>query len=176
MATKTLLTVEDFLRLPEPVDGQYELIEGELVQMSPTMPLHNLVRDRMLISLATFLRGLDLGIVLSEQAFILSEDTVRIPDVAFIAKGRLEDLRELPEGGPDLAVEVISPSNTLREMDQKVSDYFAAGCKRVWIVHPDERELYIHGLRGVTRRKAEETLEEPELLPGFSVKVASLFE
>ncbi|MGH9439396.1 MAG: Uma2 family endonuclease [Terriglobia bacterium] len=176
MATKTLLTVEEFLRLPEPVDGQLELIEGELVQMSPTMPLHNLIRDRLLILLGTFLKGRALGTLLAEQAFILSEHTVRIPDLAFACEGRLKDLRQLPKGAPDLAIEVISPSNTLREMDQKISDYFAAGCKRIWVVYPEEREVYIHGVAGITRRTAEDLLEEPELLPGFSVKVSSLFE
>lgn len=176
MATRTLLTVEEFLQLPEPVDAPYELIQGELVQLSPTMPLHNLVRHRLLILLATFLKGRGLGTVISEQAFILSEHTVRIPDLAFVSEGRLKALRHPPSGAPDLAIEVISPSHTPREMDQKVSGYFAAGCKRIWIVYPDEREVYVHGLAGVTRRAAEDLLEDPELLPGFSVKVSNLFE
>ncbi|HEV2500968.1 MAG TPA: Uma2 family endonuclease [Terriglobia bacterium] len=177
MATKTLMTLEDFLSLPEPEDCKYELVEGELVQMSPTMPLHNLVRDRLLILLGAFLKGKGLGTVVSEQAFVLSQRTVRIPDIAFVRKGRLEDLHRLPEGAPDLAIEVISPSNTLREMDQKVSDYFAAGCKRVWVIYPEEHEVYVYGSAGVvTRRTGDEALEEPELLLGFSVKTSDLFE
>jgi Uma2 family endonuclease len=83
---------------------------------------------------------------------------------------------KLPEGAPDLAIEVISPSNTLREMEQRVSDFFAAGSTRVWLVDPEVQEVYVHGLGGVVRRRGDETLEEPELLPGFSVKVSSLFE
>lgn len=176
MATKTLLTVEDFLRLPEPADERHELIEGELVRMSPTMPLHNMTRDNLLVLLREFLKGRRLGAVLSEQAFILSEDKVRIPDISFVCQGRLNELSKLPEGAPDLAIEIISPSNTPREIDQKVSDFFAAGSKRVWLVYPEHREVYIHGLAGVTRRTAEELLEDPELLPGFSVKVSTLFE
>lgn len=81
---------------------------------------------------------------------------------------------KLPEGAPDLAVEVISPSNTPREIDDRISDYFAAGCQRVWIVYPEEREVYIHGLAGVTRRRGTDSLEDPELLPGFSTKVSEL--
>lgn len=176
MATRTLLTVEDFLRTPERDDARYELVEGEAVAMSPAMPLHNLIRDNLLVLLKAFLKDRDLGIVLSEQAFILSKETVRIPDIAFVCKGRVKDLTLLPESAPDLAIEVISPSNTSREMDQRVSDFFAAGCKRVWLIYPEHREIYIHGLAGVTRRTAEELLEEPELLPGFSMKVLSLFE
>ena len=82
---------------------------------------------------------------------------------------------KLPEGAPDLAIEVISPTNTLREMDQRMSDFFAAGSTRVWLVYPEHREVYVHGLAGVVRRRGDETLDDPELLPGFSVKVSSLF-
>jgi len=60
--------------------------------------------------------------------------------------------------------------------DQRISDYFAAGCQRVWVAYPGDREVYIHGLARVTRRRADEYLEDAELLPGFSVKVSSLFE
>ncbi len=176
MATKTLLTVEEFLRLPEPPDAHYELVEGVLITVSPTMPEHNNVRDTLLVALRNFLAGRELGRVWSEQAFHLFGNTVRIPDISFVRAGRVVDPHHLPEGAPDLAVEVISPTNTPREMDQRVSDFFAAGCQRVWVVYPEHREVYIHGLAGVSRRRAEETLEDTELLPGFSVRVSSLFE
>ncbi|MGH9326959.1 MAG: Uma2 family endonuclease [Terriglobia bacterium] len=176
MGTKTLTTVEEFAPLLESRDAQYELVEGEIVTVSPTMPLHNLVRDRLLILLGTFLRGRSLGMVLSEQAFILSEHTVRIPDIAFVSEGRLKELDELPEGAPDLVIEVFSPSNTLREMYRRMSDYFAAGCRRIWLVYPEHQEIYVHGFGGVTRRAGDDLLEDPELLPGFSVPVSKIFE
>ncbi len=176
MATKTLLTVEEFIRLPEPPDARYELVEGELVTVSPAMARHNRMRDRLLILLSTFAEGRKLGTVLAEQPFHLFARTVRVPDVAFVRAGRTVPLDELPEGAPDLAIEVISPTNTPREMDQRVSDFFAAGSKRVWLVYPEHGEVYIHGLAGVTRRRADERLEDPELLQGFSVKVSDLFE
>lgn len=179
MATKTLLTVEDFMRLPESVgteDVRYELVEGELVAMSPGMLPHNLIRDTLLVILKTFVAPRKLGTVVSEQAFQLSERTVRVPDVALVQPGRQLATERPIEGAPDLAVEVVSPTNTAREMDQRVSDYFAAGCRRVWVVYPEEHEVYIHGLAGVTRRRGDELLEDAELLPGFSVKVSSLFE
>jgi len=100
---------------------------------------------------------------------------VRVPDVAFVRRGRELPLDRLPQGAPDLVVEVVSPSNTPREIEQRISDYFAGGCKRVWVFHPEHREVYIHGLAGVTRRKAEEMLEDAELLPGFSAKVSEFF-
>jgi Uma2 family endonuclease len=179
MATKTLLTVEDFMRLPESVGSQdvrYELVEGELVAMSPGMLSHNLIRDTLLVILKTFVGPRKLGTVVSEQAFQLSERTVRVPDVALVQAGRQLATDRPTEGAPDLVMEVVSPTNTAREMDQRVSDYFAAGCRRVWVVYPEEREVYIHGLAGVTRRRGDHVLEDAELLPGFSVKVSSLFE
>jgi Uma2 family endonuclease len=67
-------------------------------------------------------------------------------------------------------------TKTLLTVEERMSDYFAAGCKRVWLVFPEQREVYIHGLAGVVRRRGDETLEDPELLPNFSASVSSLFE
>jgi Uma2 family endonuclease len=176
MATKTLLTIEDFIRLPEPPDATYELVEGELITVSPGMFPHNIVRDNVLVVFRAFLAGRKLGTVVAEQAFHLFADTVRVPDVAFIRSGRNLATDRPIEGAPDLAVEVVSPTNTPREISRRISDYFAAGCKRVWVLYSDEKEVYIHGLGGVVRRPGDELLEDPELFPGFSVKVSALFE
>jgi Uma2 family endonuclease len=176
MATKTLLTIEQFIPLFESKDTFCELVEGEVVHVSPGVFLHNRVRDRILRILADFVERHSLGTVVSEQPFHLFGNTVRFPDIAFVQAGRELPLRGFPKGAPDLAIEVISPSNTPREMDRRVSDYFAAGCKRVWLVYPEDREVYIHGLSGITRRIAGDLLEERELLPGFSAEVSKLFE
>lgn len=176
MATKTLLTVEDFLRRSELPDMRYELVEGELITVSPTMPEHNEVRDTLLVALRNFLAGRGLGRALSEQAFHLFGDTVRIPDIAFVRAGRSIEPRQLPEGAPDLVVEVISPTTTAREHHWRISDYFAAGGKRVWAIYPEHNEVYIYGQRGVACKQGDDLLEDPEMLPEFSVKVSNLFE
>jgi len=175
MATKTLLTVEDFVRLPQK-DAWYELVEGELVPLSPGMLPHNRVRDTALVVLKAFVEGRKLGMVVAEQCFHLFRDTVRIPDLAVIFRGRDLSPEKPIAGGPDLVIEVVSPTNTPREIDQRISDYFAAGCKRTWVLYPAYREVYIHGLAGMVRKQGDELLEDPELLPGFSVKVSVLFE
>jgi len=179
MATKALLTVEDFMRLPDTVDGRdvrYELVEGELVIVSPAMLPHNRIRDRILVLLLPFVEQRKLGTVVSEQAFQLSERTVRVPDLAFVRAGRSLAADKPIEGAPDLVVEAVSPSNTPREINRRTSDYFAAGCQRVWAVYPEDREVHIHGLAGVTRRGADSRLEDTELLPGFSASLSELFE
>jgi Uma2 family endonuclease len=137
---------------------------------------HNRVRDTALIVFRGFVEGRKLGVVVAEQCFHLFGNTVRIPDVAIILSGRDLERERPSEGAPDLAVEVVSPTNTPREIHQRISDYFAAGCKRVWVLYPEEREIYLHGPGGVTRRRGDELVEEPELLPGFSVNVSSFFE
>ncbi len=175
MATKTFTTVEEFMPLLESRDLWYELVEGEVVTVSPGMFRHNQVRDAVFFALTVFLKDHKLGTIVAEQPFHLFGNTVRIPDIAFVRSGRDLPPEKLPEGAPDLAVEVVSPSNTPRELDARISDYFAAGCQRVWLVYPEHGEVYVHGLAGVTRRRGEEILEDSELLPGFSVKVSSLF-
>jgi Uma2 family endonuclease len=175
MATKTLLTVEEFTPLLESRDVWYELVEGEVVTVSPGMFLHNRVRDTLYYLLRVFLESHKLGIVISEQPFHLFGRTVRLPDVAFVSKGKDLPARSLPDGAPDLAVEVVSPSNTPRELDQRISDYFKGGSKRVWLVYPEDREVYVYGLAGVKRLQGDDVLEDSELLPGFSVKVSDLF-
>jgi len=109
MATKTLLTVEEFLRLQHPKDVWYELVEGELVVVSPGMLRHNRVRDTALIVFRGFVEGRKLGTVVAEQCFHLFGNTVRIPDLAVIL-GERDFPRDRPiEGAPDLVVEVVSP-------------------------------------------------------------------
>src|SRR5579862_9225183 len=103
MATKTVLTVEDFVRLPESVgaeDMRYELVEGELVTMSPGMLPHNLIRDKLLFVLMSFFQDRKLGTVVSEQAFQLSPRTVRVPDIAFLRAGRQLATEKPIEGAP----------------------------------------------------------------------------
>src|SRR5438094_561142 len=112
MATKTLLTVEGFLGLPESVgsrDVRYELVEGEPVEIAPEMLVHNLARDIVLLVLLQYVDGRKHGTVIGMQACHLFGSTVRVTDVAFFSPGRAIPPDALPEGGPDLAVEVVSP-------------------------------------------------------------------
>jgi Uma2 family endonuclease len=176
MATKTLMTVEEFFRLREQADTRYELADGELIAVPRTTPEHSHVAETLLVALRNFLAQRGTGQVWSEQPFQLSGDTVRIPDISVVRANRTIAPGQIPEGAPELAVEIESPERAVREHFRRLGDYFAAGCKRVWMVYPEHGEVYMHGLAGVTRRRGDEALEDSELLPGFSVKVSSLFE
>src|SRR5579871_626866 len=78
---------------------------------------------------------------------------------------------------PDLAVEILSPSDSFRQLTRKVKQYLAAGCLTVWVIHPERREVDVYGADGTDGELGvEDMLEAPELLPGLSFRVAELFE
>jgi Uma2 family endonuclease len=179
MATKTLLTIEQFERLPEEEGKKMELDEGELKVMSPAMPRHDRVQTRMSSELDLFTRAHRLGAVFGECPFKLSQDTVRVPDVAFIPSDRMNelDLDHSIDGAPALAVEVVSPTDLAEELARKVHQYLAAGARIVWVVYPKVREVHAYHAGGASATLGEsDLLEDPNLLPGFSHSIRDLFD
>jgi Uma2 family endonuclease len=176
MASKTLLTLEQFEQLPD--DGmRHELDEGELVSMPPTAIDHGEIQLEVGSLLKKFVRSRKLGIVLVETGFRLSRGTVRAPDVSFIRAERMRkrDRQRLFEGAPDLAVEIISPSESASDIAHKVEQYLHAGAE-VWVVYPRSRTVHVFEPSKMGRvLDAGDLLESPALLPGFSVRVSELF-
>lgn len=156
--------------------GLYELVEGHLVE-KPMGYLANLVAGNVTLHLKLHCRTNHAGDVLPEQSFECfphDEDLVRRPDVAFIAAARVP--ASLPRGhvrfAPDLAVEVISPTNTVLEMDEKLADYWSAGVPMVWIVNPDARLVRVHRPRQpILEYSGDDVLIGDPVLPGFAVPV-----
>jgi Uma2 family endonuclease len=174
MGTTTKLTFEEFQKLPEREGTHYELDEGELLMEPSPAARHNLVRQRIAMSLIQFVEPKRLGIVLEEMDFRLAPDTVRNPDVAFVTSEHLKkiDLDRSPiEGAPALAVEVISPGNSAQDIAKKTQQYLLAGCHCVWLVYPSLRIVEIHTASGVRRLREPEPLKEEGLLPGFSLSL-----
>jgi Uma2 family endonuclease len=183
MATKTLLTVEDYLALEEPACTRYELSEGELIVTPSPNFFHNKKRDRINARMAEFVDKRKLGEIVSEMDFKLRGETVRRPDVAFISAERLEglDLEKVPlRIAPDLAIEVVSKNDRADDLLLKVSQYLAAGTKAVWLFYPNTRQAYRY-LPGklepeVRSASAGHNFEEPKLLPGFSLPLADILQ
>jgi Uma2 family endonuclease len=177
------MTAEELLRLPTGMGERYDLIEGELIVMSPAGSRHGRLSSRINSRLEQAVSRDHLGATFGgETGFILSRnpDTVRAPDAAFVAAARLP-AGELPDGffpgAPDLAVEVISPSEGAADIQRKISQYFEAGTRLVWIVYPDMRQVVVfRSARESIVLTAEDTLDGGELLPGFSCRVSELFE
>ena len=132
IATKTW-TDEAFIALPD--DGHhYEIINGELIDMGNSGALHGYVCSLALAALAGYILPKKLGVILdSSTAFKMKNSNKRSPDIAFFAKERLQGMAVLPsgylEGAPDLAVEVLSPGNTVEEIEDKLTEYFENGSR-----------------------------------------------
>jgi Uma2 family endonuclease len=180
MEVKTLLTAGDLLRAGDL--GPCELVKGELIRMAPTGYGHGKLTADITTLLGQFVRPRNLGQILgAETGFLVSRDpdTVRAPDVMFVSEGRLSggiDPDHFLPFAPDLAVEVVSPSNLWSEVEEKVEEYLEAGVRMVWIVNPRTRSITVYRSRSqVQILGSKDTLAGEDVLPGFSVSVAEIF-
>lgn len=170
----------DVVDIHDHEDRLFELVDGILVQKAMGM-FESYVTVRLLRILSGFVEDNRLGIVLGPDGMMrLFPGLVRIPDISYISLDRLPNRRvprvAMSKVAPDLAVEVISPSNTPREMSRKLREYFDAGVRLVWYVYPDPREVWVY--TSPTRRtivRANQKLTGGKVLPGFSVAVRELF-
>jgi Uma2 family endonuclease len=180
MSTKTLLTAAELEQMPDDDSVQIELDEGELITMPPAGGRHGRCGVLIVTILQTFVGPRRLGWVYTlDTGFRLKDDTVRAPDVAFIRQDRVAEAHAVGhiKGHPDLAVEIFSPSDNVRQLMRKVKQYFAAGTHTVWIVYPDRREVQILESTGTDRLlQNDDLIEAPELLPGFSVAISEFFD
>lgn len=178
---RTLLTADEFSRIYSGKEGHYELVKGEVLEMPPPGGVHGGIAVNIAIGLGSFVRQHNLGRVVVETGFRLESqpDTVRGPDVAFIARDRVpaEGLpRAFFMGAPDLAVEIVSPSDAAGELEMKVSDYLRNGSSSVWVVYPDSQRVQVFRPDGSGRWYSEDSvIEEQELLPGFSLPLHEIF-
>lgn len=180
-ADSPLLSIEEFERLPR--DGwSYELVRGRLVREPPAGFDHGRRAGRIDWLLRDFVYRHGLGEILSaETGFVLSERpwTVRAPDVAFVSAARIATVTQ-PEkffpGAPDLAVEIVSLSNTLAEVEEKAFEYLDAGAQLVWVVLPDTRKVRTYRSRtDVSIIDENGTLDGEPVLSGFRVLVTAIF-
>jgi len=179
MSSRTLVTAAELERMPDDDSVRIELDEGEIISMPPAGMDHGDCGVELTLLLGGYVKKHRLGKVYNaDTGFKLSEDTVRAADVAFVRKERLASVHRagFGSGAPDLAVEIFSPSDGVRQLMRKVKQYFAAGCHTVWIVYPERREIHVLEASGTDRLlRPGDLLEAPDLLPGFSVPVALIF-
>ena len=174
-----ILSIEEFERLPD--DGRHrELVRGQIVQEPPASFRHGGIAGRLVGILHAFVSENDLGeVVTAETGFVLFDEppTVRAPDVAFVARYRLTfDLDRFAPLAPDLAVEIVSRSNTLSEINDKVMDYLDAGSRLVWVVEPRSRSVTVYRSRDKIRLlTGDDEIDVGDVLPGLRLKVSDLF-
>ena len=157
-----------------------ELVDGILVE-KPMGYEESLIAVEIIRFLANFVAEHKLGYVTGEGGMVkLAKGLVRIPDVAFVSINRLPGgkppRRPIPNLAPNLAVEVLSQSNTAREMKRKLDDYFGAGVELVWLVDPRTRTAEVFTApRARTRLRVGQTLTGGAVVPGFKLKLRDLF-
>jgi Uma2 family endonuclease len=178
-ATSKLVTAEELLVLAS--RGRYELVNGELIEMSPPGFEHGLIVMALASLIADYAKRQRLGrVVAAETGFRLSRnpDTVRALDVAFIAADRMP--ANLPKGyldiAPDLIAEIVSPSDDPDAVQSKIAAWLMAGVKTALVVYPGSKQIAVyHSLRKVEVLTVGDTIELPDVLPGFACPVADIF-
>jgi len=179
-------TIQDLLDGSITGDRLYELVDGILVEKGMGYR-EGALGLRIGFLIQSFLEGNNLGQVAGSDGMIRFKlDLVRMPDVSFIRWDSVDDPQviENPTGAflevaPDLAVEVLSPSNTRGEMEVKLGEYAKAGVKLVWYVDPERKEVDVFPKGNAKRKKTlgvGDTLDGGDVLPGFTTPVARLFE
>ncbi|MBI1788191.1 MAG: Uma2 family endonuclease [Acidobacteria bacterium] len=174
MASKTIMTVEQLDQLP--VGNTYELDEGELVVKPRSRRRHERVKTNIVVCLAPYARRHKAGEVFCETEFILHDEpaTMRRPDVSFVTSDRLAEPDETLKA-PDLCIEVAS-SESAEELNRKINQYFAFQALAVWVAYPESETVHVYTSPTQVRiLTAADTLEMPDLLPGFSAPVTEFF-
>lgn len=176
------ITAEEFLRMPGPCDGsKVELVRGELVTVCRPGFRHGRRQGRIWGLLEQYGQSTGHGRAVVKTGVVTQRgpDTVRGPDVSYWSAERLpldQEPEGYPELAPDLGVEVLSPSNRMAKIREKMAEYFQRGVRMVWIVDPDDRTVAVYRSMDEGRVLHENaTLSGEDVLPGFSCRVAELF-
>jgi Uma2 family endonuclease len=176
-----LVTAEELLDMP--ADGyRYELVRGELRKIAPAGARHGRSAGKVARPLMNHVANSDLGeVYIAEAGFLLTSnpDHVRVPDVAFVRRERFEDVGDTDgffPGPPDLAIEVVSPSDRYTEVAEKVEDWLNSGTLMVIVVDSRRRVAAVHfpGREPITLTE-QDTLDGGEVVPGWSLPVAEIF-
>jgi Uma2 family endonuclease len=170
-------TIDDLLK---PVNARCELVEGTLVE-KPMGQEESRLAMWLGMVINQFVLSRNLGYITGEQGFFeLPDGPVRGPDVAFVSWDRTTNRHQskapIPLLAPDFVVEVLSPSNTKREMARKRGEYFRSGVRLVWEIDPRARTVRVYtGEDQFQDLTAADTLGGEPVLPGFTLPLAQLF-
>lgn len=180
MITADRLTAEDLEKIHDDAH-RYELVEGRLLVREPPGYTHGRVSAGLIARLFNHVTEHSLGVVLAtDTGYILRRgpDTVRAPDASFVSSDRIPDPepRSYAELAPDLAVEILSPSNRPAEIEARVSDLFRAGTRLVWILDPDTEMASVRRPgREPLALSPDDDLDGEDVIPGFRCRLSAIF-
>lgn len=185
-SAEPLITADEFAEMVFEEDGYlYELVRGVVVregERGGPAPVHGRLQAELAYLLLEWMKGRgERGAVLTHTGYVLAGNpgTVRLPDVSYVSEARMPEAtygHGLWRMGPDLAVEVISPSNTWTEIQQRVDEYLGAGTLAVWVVDPPTRTVTAYRPGAEARRLDASADLTDEVLPGFRVPLERLFD
>jgi Uma2 family endonuclease len=180
MATATVITSAEFLARPDEFDQsgnriKEELIGGEIVKMASASKHHDRQKNRIARIIGRYLDAIPQPAVdvLVQISFEVSERDSFTPDVAVIRIGRFDEEGRVIKGAPEIAVEVVSPTDTAKDIRKKTKAYLENGAGSVWIFY-DDGSVAVHTATGVRELTGDQPLEDP-LLPGFSLPVSTFY-
>ncbi len=162
---------------------RYEVIDGVRVEREPTGAFEMVLASWLCHLMNSFAAGKKLGLAVNEVLFVLNaaRNLKRRPDVAFVSYARWPTSVVAREAAwnvvPDLAIEIVSPTNLAEEIDRKITDYFQAEVRLVWVIYPDSGRVSVYQSRThVSILERTDTLDGAEVLAGFRLPIAQLYE
>jgi Uma2 family endonuclease len=173
-------TDDELLEMPEA--KFWQLVDGELLEISPAGAEHGEICSRLLITVGMHVRQRKLGRIYdSSTGFRMSPENRFSADVSFVSKARIEKLLPDPEkfvqGAPDFVIEVLSPESTLRQLERKIELFFQFGTRSAWIVLPRKRLVRVYSSgREYQTLGVPGVLDAGRSLPGLSIPVAEVFQ
>jgi Uma2 family endonuclease len=175
------MTADEFLAMPN--DGvRRELVDGEIREMTPAGWQHGRIAGNIAGELRAFILPRNLGMMATAEASYrlhADPDTLRAPDVSFVRRERFELVGDTPgfwPGAPDLAVEVISPSDRYSDVWEKISEYLDAGTAMVVVVDPPQRTVSVHRSRtDIAVLTEDDVLDGGDVVPGWTLPVRDIF-
>ena len=173
-SASTTMTLEEFL---ESGLEEYEYVEGELIPRMPTSLIHSRISVTLILSLGSHVRENQLGDIHVSSAGFRVGERMLIPDIAFVSNSRIpDDMNKAAPIPPDLAVEVVSPTDVFDRIVSKAFAYLAAGTQLVWVIEPKSETVMVYrsetDIKLLTRN---DTLTGEDVVEGFSCPVAELF-
>ena len=181
LQTGTKLTYEEYLETPETM-VRCEVVDGEVIMAGPSL-YHKIISKHIFRPVDRFVVANGLGeLVYAPVDVIVRRDPLRVrqPDLLFVSNERADILGERIEGGPDLVVEIISPSNTRAEIDSRLADYASLNVRECWLVYPQLHAVEVLRLEGgewqrAYIRGAGESVESA-VLPGLELEITEIFQ
>jgi Uma2 family endonuclease len=176
-ATTTLVTVQEFLEMPESEGTLMELIGGEVVTMSAGHIPHEVIKKNLTKLLVLWLAQNPPAELFVETMYRVDEHNALMPDLSVVFPGRIvHGSTGLIPGAPELAIEVVS-SETAARLEDKIKLYLSHGAVSVWVVYPQQRAVRIFDSAGGARRfEQDQLLSDSAALPGFSIPTSAIFE